>query len=170
METILVTGGIASGKSVVCRYLESKGFPVYDCDSRTKALYDSVPGLKERVEEAIGVPFSRIAVIFEYPQKREALEALVYPLVLEDIRKWQAEQESDVVFIESAIALEKPIFDGLYDKVWLVTAPVEQRLLRNRHTAERATAQSLPDPSVADETIINDSTLESLYRQIDKLI
>lgn len=171
MDTILVTGGIASGKSVVCRYLESKGFPVYDSDSRTKALYESVPGLKQRIEEAIGIPFSRIAVIFEYPAKREALEALVYPLVVEDIRNWKAEHAgSPLVFIESAIALDKPIFDGLYDKVWLVTAPVQQRLLRNRHTAERAVTQRLPDPSEADATITNDSTLESLYEQIDKLI
>ncbi|MCQ2186828.1 MAG: dephospho-CoA kinase [Bacteroidales bacterium] len=170
METILITGGIASGKSVVCRYLESKGYPVYDCDSRTKALYENVPGLKEKVEKSIGVPFSRIAVIFEYPCKREALEALVYPLVVEDIRKWLSEQDSEIAFIESAIALDKPLFDGLYDKVWLVTAPVEQRLRRNRHTAERAVTQRLPDPSEADETINNDSTLESLYRQIDNLI
>ena len=155
METILITGGIASGKSVVCRYLESKGYPVYDCDSRTKALYENVPGLKEKVEEAIGVPFSRIAVIFEYPCKREALEALVYPLVVEDIRKWLSEQDSEIAFIESAIALDKPL---------------EQRLRRNRHTAERAVTQRLPDPSEADETINNDSTLESLYRQIDNLI
>lgn len=170
METILVTGGIASGKSMVCRYLESKGYPVYDTDSRTKALYDSIPGLKERIEKAIGIPFSRIAVIFEYPSKREALEALVYPLVVEDIMKWKAGQKSDVVFIESAIALDKPIFNGLYDKVWLVTAPIEQRLQRNRHTAERAVTQRLPDPSEADATITNDSSLESLYIQIDKLI
>ena len=73
-----------------------------------------------------------------------------------------------VVRIHERVA--KPLFDGLYDKVWLVTAPVEQRLRRNRHTAERAVTQRLPDPSEADETINNDSTLESLYRQIDNLI
>ena len=64
MKTILVTGGIASGKSEVCRYLASKGLPVYDSDSRTKALYGSVPGLVERIEAAIGVPFAQIGVIF----------------------------------------------------------------------------------------------------------
>lgn len=170
MTTILITGGIASGKSTVCRYLEAKGYPVYDSDSRTKALYDSVPGLKERIEEAIGVPFSRIKVIFEYPCKRQALEDLVYPLVHEDFVKWREQQDSDMVFVESAIALDKPIFNDLYDKVWLVTAPVEQRITRNRHTAERAVTQRLPDSSEADATIINDSTLESLYRQIDNLI
>ena len=39
--TILITGGIGSGKSVLSRYLESRGVPVYDSDSRAKALYDS---------------------------------------------------------------------------------------------------------------------------------
>lgn len=170
MTTILITGGIASGKSEVCRYLVSKGYPVYDSDSRTKALYESVPGLKERIEEAIGVPFSRIKVIFEYPKKRQALEDIVYPLVYEDFVNWRSEQEGDVIFIESAIALDKPIFNDLYDKVWLVTAPIEQRIKRNRHTAERAVTQRLPEPSEADAVITNDSTLESLYRQIDKLI
>lgn len=170
MTTILVTGGIASGKSRVCNYLISKGYPVYDTDSRTKALYDSVPGLKKRIEEAIGVPFSHIHVIFEHPEKRQALEDVVYPILLDDIRKWLSEQTTDMAFIESAIALDKPIFNGLYDKVWLVTAPVELRIQRNINTALRAGTQRLPDPSEADATIINDSTLESLYGQIDKLI
>lgn len=170
MTTILITGGIASGKSTVCRYLEAKGYPVYDSDSHTKALYDSVPGLKERIEEAIGVPFEKIGIIFAFPQKREALEAVVYPLVYEDIKRWREEQDSDIVFIESAIALDKPIFNDLYDKVWLVTASVEERIKRNKHTAQRTVTQRLPDPSEADATIINDSTLESLYRQIDNLI
>ena len=49
MKTFLVTGPIGSGKSEVCRYLASKGYPVYDCDSRTKGLYESVPGLKSRI-------------------------------------------------------------------------------------------------------------------------
>ena len=167
---ILVTGGIASGKSAVCGYLESKGYPVYDSDSRTKALYRNVPGLKERVEKAIGVPFSRVRVIFEYPEKRRALEEIVYPLVVEDFVKWRDAQESDILFLESAIALDKREFDGLYDRVWLVCAPVQQRLARNPHTAERAVTQRLPDYSEADQIIINDSSLESLYDKIDKLI
>ena len=166
----MITGGIASGKSVVRRYLESKGYPVYDSDSRTKALYENVPGLKVAVEEATGIPFHMLKVIFEYPEKLAALEALVYPLVHEDFMKWRSEQTSEVVFLESAIALDKPLFDDTYDEVWLVTAPIEQRLSRNVHTAARAVTQRLPDISEADKVIVNDSTLESLYRKIDKLI
>ena len=98
MKTVLITGGIASGKSEVCRHLASKGLPVYDSDSRTKALYDSVPGMKSRVEEAIGVPFSQIAVIFEDAAKREALEAVVYPEVLKDFLAWKAAQAGPAEF------------------------------------------------------------------------
>ena len=57
MKTVLITGGIASGKSAVCARLKALGLPVYDCDSRTKALYDEIPGLKARIEKAIGLPF-----------------------------------------------------------------------------------------------------------------
>ena len=170
MKTVLITGGIASGKSEVCRWLASKGLPVYDSDSRTKALYDSVPGLKARVEEAIGLPFAQIGVIFEDAVKREALEAVVYPEVLKDFLGWRAAQTGPVVFFESAIALEKPIFDGLWDEVWLVRAPLEQRLARNPRTAARLASQKETCEEQADVVIENDSSLEELHKKVDNLL
>ncbi|MCR5520132.1 MAG: dephospho-CoA kinase [Bacteroidales bacterium] len=170
MKTVLVTGGIASGKSEVCRYLASKGFPVYDSDSRTKALYSSVPGLKNRVEEAIGVPFKEIAVIFEDAEKRAALETVVYPEVLKDFSAWRDSQTADTVFFESAIALDKPIFASLWDEVWLVQAPLAGRLSRNPATAARLSAQKEIDPSQADVIIENDSSIEELHKKLDNLI
>ena len=170
MKTVLITGGIASGKSEVCRWLASKGLPVYDSDSRTKALYESVPGLKARVEEAIGLPFAQIGVIFEDAAKREALEAVVYPEVLKDFLGWRAAQTGPVVFFESAIALEKPIFDGLWDEVWLVRAPLEQRLARNPRTAARLASQKETGEEQADVVIENDSSLEELHKKVDYLL
>ena len=170
MKTVLITGGIASGKSEVCRWLASKGLLVYDSDSRTKALYDSVPGLKARVEEAIGLPFAQIGVIFEDAAKREALEAVVYPEVLKDLLGWRAAQTGPVVFFESAIALEKPIFDGLWDEVWLVRAPLEQRLARNPRTAARLASQKETGEEQADVVIENDSSLEELHKKVDYLL
>ena len=51
---MVITGGIGSGKTVVARYLASKGIPVYDCDSRTKALYFENPLVVMDIEEALG--------------------------------------------------------------------------------------------------------------------
>ena len=167
MKTILVTGGIASGKSEVCRYLASKGLPVYDSDSRTKALYGSVPGLVERIEAAIGVPFAQIGVIFSDRTRREALEAVVYPEVIRDFEAWRAEQEgAETVFLESAIAAEKPHLRCLYDRILLIRAPLEERLKRNPKTAGRLSAQS-PQSIRADHTIDNDGSLEALHKKID---
>ena len=170
MKTILVTGGIASGKSAVCQRLSSKGLPVYDSDSRTKELYDSLPGLKARVEDAVGVPFAQIGVIFEDALKREALEAVVHPEVLKDFCAWRAARTGPAVFFESAIALEKPIFNGLWDKVWLVRAPLEQRLERNPKTAARLASQAEISDEQVDVIIENDSSLEELHDKVDKLL
>lgn len=170
MKTILVTGGIASGKSEVCAHLVSRGYPVYDSDSRTKALYNSVPGLKQKIEAALGVPFSKISVIFSDAALREKLEALVYPEVLKDFLAWRASCTGNVVFFESAVALDKSIFEGLWDEVWLVKAPLEARLKRNPKAESRLGSQREPDDSEADIVIENNSSIEELHNKVDILL
>ena len=169
MTTVLVTGGIASGKSEVCGYLSSKGYPVYDCDSRTKALYDSVPGLKARLETELGVPFSELRIIFSDPAKKVRLEEIVYPLVRDDISAWKSGLGARFAFIESANALDYPIFDGLYDAVLLVVSEPGTRALRNPAYAERAALQNI-DASRADYIIENNSTIDALREEVDKFI
>ena len=50
---IAVTGGIGSGKSLICRVLSVLGYDVYDCDSRAKALMDSSTSIKQQIFEKI---------------------------------------------------------------------------------------------------------------------
>lgn len=169
MKTYLVTGPIGGGKSSVCRHLAARGFRVYDCDSSVKAMYESVPGLKARIEDALGISWDMIGIIFSDEQKRLKLESIVYPLLTEDILKWKKAAGDDAVFIESAIALDKPALDGLYDEVILVRAPYEQRAARNPKAVERDSIQSY-DESRVNYTIDNDSTLEELFIKTDKLL
>ena len=169
MTTVLVTGPIGGGKSTVCRMLELAGHPVYDCDARCKALYDEVPGLKVRIEEELGIPFGELGRIFGNDALRGKLEAIVYPLLIRDIEAWKAPLDTRVAFIESAIALEKPAFRHLWDKVLMVTAPLDQRLSRNPRTAKRDALQHF-DGNLIDYTICNDSDLESLHSKVDKYL
>lgn len=176
MLTVIVTGGIGSGKSAVCALLAKRGIPVYDSDSRTKALYDSVPGLKERIEAELGVPFSSLAkVIFSDAGTREKLEAIVYPLVRADFEAWRDAQDAPFVVLESAIILSKPIFDGIADYVVAVTAEEEVRLSRlisrgltEEDARRRISAQTL-DLSKADVIIENDGSLDELAQKCDSL-
>ena len=176
MLTVIVTGMIGSGKSAICALLSKRGIPVYDSDSRTKALYDTVPGLKERIEAELGVPFSGLAkVIFSDAGARERLESIVYPLVKADFEAWRDAQDAPFVVLESAIILSKPIFDGIADYVVAVTASDEVRLERLLHRGmteedarRRISAQSL-DLSKADAVIHNDGTLQSLSHRVSRV-
>ena len=169
MRTILVTGPIGSGKSEACRYLASLDFPVYECDARTKMLYSVVPGLKCSIEERLSLPWSQIGTVFSDPDKLRTLEEMVYPYVVEDLKAWKAAQKAPLLFVESAIALDKHQFDGLYDIVVLVDAPYDVRVRRNPKAAERDALQSF-DPARIDFVVDNGGTKEELQLLIRKLI
>ena len=146
-----------------------RGFPVYDSDSRTKMLYENIPGLKERIEQETGFAFSELGGIFGKPEALRKLEAIVHPLVLEDFSDWALSQTSDKVFFESAIALQSPPFKDAFDAVLMIEAPLEERLKRNPKAANRAHLQH-NDTTEADYVIRNDGSLDDLYEQVDKFI
>lgn len=153
MKVLAVTGGIGSGKSAVCRLLHDKWkFPVYEADSRVKALYASHPSLLSDIEKALGcrlrdengnfVPALLAGKIFDGPDALEKVEELVFPVLKEDFRRFAGETAGETagktggktggqtVVFESATILEKPQFEGFADKVLLVYAPFELRLRR----------------------------------------
>lgn len=141
MKTLLVTGGIGSGKSAVCEYLKELGVPVYDSDGAVKRLYDEDPDLLPALESLFSVPLRTpeggvdrrrlAALLFSDPARLQALETVVHPAVLRDFRAWRTAQTgAPFVVMESAIALDKPLFDGEFDAVLLVTAPEVQRVER----------------------------------------
>ena len=169
----LVTGAIASGKSEVCRYLASLGYPVYDSDSRVKALYDTVPGLKSLIERELGIPFNELSLIFRDESLRLRLESIVYPLLHKDFECWcDSCAETDAskrLFFESAIALDKFQFDDCYDDVLLVRADAGLRLGRNPKVSQRDSLQSF-DLSKVNYIIENNTTITNLHALVDKYL
>lgn len=169
MTTILITGGIASGKSSVCSFLQEAGIPVYDCDSRVKAMYASNPDLVGRIEDAIGLPFSEFAMIFSDVQKRDALEKILFPELIIDIEKWKSHQNSGIAIIESATAAERPCLKCLYDKVLLIRSDLSERSSRNPKVFQRQGIQH-PETIEADWIIDNNGSLEELKEKTLKLL
>ena len=49
-----ITGGIGSGKSVVCRIFKEIGIPAYDADQEAKILLKSDPEIVSAVKQLIG--------------------------------------------------------------------------------------------------------------------
>lgn len=188
LKTILLTGGIGSGKSVVADYLRGKGYPVYDSDSRAKGLYDTSASLLSAVsrefgEDIIG-PDGHLdrkvlaAKVFADHDALARLNALVHPAVLEDFLAWRRQQEGvELVFMESAIALGIKMFRDVMDATMLVDAPLELRVSRacERDHASRdailARIQSQSfDMSQVDVVISNASGLSELYVSTDRAL
>lgn len=142
MEVLVITGGIGSGKTEVCRILqEVYGCGVYNADERVKMLYDVHPTLLDDIEKLVGeqlrdcngrfIPSRLSARIFKNRSLLRNVEALVFPALVEDFETWaKGYADSRFVVFESATVLEKPEFKGFGDKIVLVDSLVETRLER----------------------------------------
>ena len=141
MKVLVITGGIGSGKSQVCRILNERfGIPVYEADARAKALYTEVPGMIDDMEKALRchlrnesgefVPQKLAEVIFNDESALRKVEEILFPVMIDDFSSWAISQNKKVVAFESATILEKPQFDGFGDIVLLVDTPVSVRLAR----------------------------------------
>ena len=194
MKTVILTGGMGSGKSAVCALLKARGVPVYDSDSRTKMLYDRDPALVGRLEAVLGAGLRTAegrldrgklaALIFSDPARKAAVEAVVHPAVLADFRRWKRWQRPKgwtygpvpFVVLESAIILSCPVFDGVGDRTVLVDAPEEARLTRavardgsDPEAALRRIRSQRFDRSRVDAVLRNDGSLSALSAETDRV-
>lgn len=194
---VLITGGIGSGKSAVCDYLRGRGVPVYDSDSRTKALYDEKPEIVAALERQFGTGLrlgngsldrrKLASVIFASPEALKMCEDIVHPAVLEDFLSWKDDVARDpdwcgycgrtpFVCMESAIAMEKPLFRGCYDVSVCVDADESTRIDRacrrdgcDREAVAGRIARQNIDPALAGYVIKNDGGIPALEKETDRV-
>ncbi len=134
---IAVTGGIGSGKSMVCAMLRAMGYEVYDSDSRAKMLMDKSQRIKHEISDRISsdvvlsdgtIDRRRLSeIVFSDDEKLNILNGIVHSAVRDDLRIW-AEQRR-VAFVETAILYQSGL-DAMVDEVWSVEAPKQIRIER----------------------------------------
>lgn len=187
MVTILVTGGIGSGKTEVSRVLSESGIPVYDSDSAVHRLYSEDKALRSSVAEAFGQEIltpegvNRTVlskIVFSSSASLERLESIVYPALLKDFRSWQNGLDSAYSAMESAIAFEKPVFKDIFDFIIFVDAPEEERISRvcgrdgisAEDVRRRIASQKNLAGGAAGAVVRNDSGLENLRSQVESAL
>jgi len=141
-----VTGGIGSGKSTLCRYLEELGCELFEADRVARELQLSDPGIIEGIKSLFGkdvysetrsgkleLDRRRIArEVFSHPASLGALNRLIHPKVYEACRRQAAEAHSRgaaMLVMESAIIFETGRNADL-DFIVAVTADDDTRLAR----------------------------------------
>ena len=191
-----ITGGIGSGKSYVCQLLRQRGIEVYDCDAAAKMLMRTDTQLRRQITALIGpdaylpaeagftpcdgpdaVPtaLNKAAVarfLLASTANAEAINAIVHPAVFRHF------EQSGLKWVESAILFQCGM-RPLVDRVVVVTAPLELRLMRvaqrdhiSREKALEWVEQQWPQERLvqrADYVVENDG-VKPLDPQLDSLM
>jgi len=138
MICVGLTGGIGSGKSTVASYFTALGIPVYDSDTRAKALMQNDPSLRDQITQLLGPKaYNKEGLdrrwiasrVFSDPDLLKALNKRVHPAVRTDFDRWRTEQKAPYVLQEAAILMENGAYQYL-DYTILVIAPQKARIER----------------------------------------
>lgn len=184
-----VTGGIGSGKSVVCRICALRGLPVYDCDSRAKQLMHSDYRLRKFLIQELGEDIycedgtlNRVLMskhVFSGKDKAVRLQTEIHNTVRNDLKAMADAWDSPVAIVESAI-MHTAALDRVVDEIWLVQAPEELRISRVRSRSALSREEILRRISVqqkefdllpGDKTyIINNDGTHPLLQQVGSLL
>lgn len=147
MLTVALTGGIACGKSVVARILETKGCRLHSADREAHALMEPGTAAWEAIAARFGPEILRPdrtidrkrlgRIVFADPEARAFLNSLLHPRVLERIRELVAALEGErrtLIFVSEAALTVEAGFAPFFDKVVVVDCPED---VQARRLAER---------------------------------
>lgn len=137
-----ITGGIGSGKSIICRIFTCLGVAVYDADSRAKSLMTTDGILVSQIQKEFGDlayhaggSLNReylAGIVFNDADRLTKLNSLVHPRVAEDYNRWLTDHQSDKYVIKEAALLYETESYKTLSKVIVVIAPEAIRIKRVR--------------------------------------
>ena len=184
MLKIAITGNIASGKSVVEKFLKDKGCHVFDADEMAHAILEKSAEVKIIFKDYDILTDGKIdrkklaKIVFSDSAQMKKLESVIHPLVKQEILDI-FNKNYDKVFI-SVPQLFEAGFEKLFDKIIYITADTNIRLnrlmKRNRISKDEATARinaQIPDAEKikhCDIIIKNNESLDELIRLVSEIL
>ena len=140
MIKVGLTGGIGSGKSLVCRIFSALGAYIYKADDAAKRLYDTDGQLKSEMISVFGNDIYKdglldrkalAGIVFSDDQALRAVNSMAHPAVERDLERTLATLSNDVPYLvfEAAILFESGMFRH-FDATISVVAPEELRIER----------------------------------------
>ena len=188
MHIIAITGGIASGKSLVAKYLfDEYGAFVFDADKEaknilmknevSKKVLDSFPSIKSLTLREIS------EVVFKNKSNQKKLNDIIHPLVKIEIEKSIAikKGKENIFIIDAALIIESGMFEDLKNNGAIIVLIAAKDSIRARRALLRGglTQKTISDrmklqmsdeekKKYADFVIENNSSKKSLFTKVDK--
>lgn len=146
-----LTGGIGSGKSTVAHVLQAMGAHVIDADAVSRSATQARGVAMPEIAKVFGTRFvlgdgslDRAQMrerVFNDPDARAQLEAIVHPLVGQEIARQIAANTSACLVLDIPLLVENGIWRTKLDLVWVVDCNEETQIQRvhQRSGWDRAT-------------------------------
>ena len=185
---VVLTGGIASGKTAVSDIFSSKGISVVDADVIARMLVEPGRPALERIKEAFGTGIidqngrldrSKVReMIFADTRLRTKLENILHPAIRqESLTQLKSSKTPYVIYVVPLLAESGSPYRG--DRVLLVDVQEETQIERviARDDIDREQAEAILDAqasrsermTLADDVVVNDGDLESLHHAVEDL-
>lgn len=186
MKRIAICGNIASGKTVVQKFLEQMGYKVFDTDEAShklltvnnKPLYDAF----KNYDVYENGEFSREKVgklVFFNSNLKQKIESIMHPQIADEIKMFYETNKSEAFLFVTIPLLFEAKMEYLFDKIVFVYADdeirLERLLKRNNFSLEYAKArinsQMPQDEKIkkSDYVINNNGSIDELKNQVTKL-
>ena len=173
-----LTGGAASGKSTAGALFQALGATLIDADAVSHALTGHGGKALCAIEKAFGRDFISDGaldrprmreLVFHDKVARNRLEAILHPLIAQDLKKAVLSSRGPYVVLEAALLVEKNTWRTLANRLLVVDVR-----LRNipEATARAIVACQISRESrlaVADDVLVNNGTLQELKEAVSLL-
>lgn len=194
---IVITGGIATGKSEASKYLRELGYTVLDCDLIVHNGYEKDSDLYKILVDT----FSEVIldadkyidrqklgkIVLSDNEKLNKLNSLVHKYVVDELLYGIKNTSNKLIFLDIPLMFEqKEALDNMglkYNEIWLIYVSEEtqkQRLVQRANKENKDLEQTLTiikkqmpieeKKILADKVINNEGSIENLRKDILKLI
>jgi dephospho-CoA kinase len=190
-KIIGLTGSIATGKSLVSKYLSDKGLKVIDADKMARvaaekkevidkiklAFGDDIYNGKELDRDKLG------KIIFKDDSEREKLNSIMFPVIYKLIND-EIKRNDGIIFVDIPLLFENEEINSennlFFDEIWLVyldrDTQVERLMLRDNidrdYAKEKISSQiSVEEKKKKSDVIIDNSgDIKKTYEQVDEFL
>ncbi|MBW8352367.1 MULTISPECIES: dephospho-CoA kinase [Pseudomonas] len=186
--TLGLTGGIGSGKSAAAQHFIDLGVHVIDADHAARWVVEPGRPALEQIAQHFGDgvlqadgQLDRAALrklIFEVPEQRRWLEALLHPLIAEEIVSHLAHAESPYAILVSPLLIESGQF-RMTQRILVIDVPqqlqIERTLQRDQISEQQVQAilqaQASREERLrhADDVLVNDRDHAWLRSEVERL-
>ena len=183
-----VTGGIGSGKSMVCRIFSCLGIPVFEADKQAKIILNENEVVKNAIKELLGDqsytdngvynPTWVKAKINEDPTLIPLINSIVHPAVRQKAIEWQLSQKHKPFLVYESALIHGKNKPEIITKLIVINADKADRIKRinMRDTLQTTDIDTIMKVQPSEEAyledadfIIKNSNNDVVWPQIEKI-